>query len=150
MYRIIRILIIIMLVAVMMMVFKNLQKPKTLGVINGKLSQVPDTPNGVSTQTNDQSKSVDPLPYKETREESVAVIKKVVMAYGGGQIKEETSNYLYVVFTTGRMKYKDDAEFYFDDASTLIHFRSASRIGYSDMGLNAERYHTISELYLKE
>ena len=51
------------------------------------------------------------------------------------------------IFTSGKMKYNDDVEFLFDDANELVHYRSNSRVGYSDMGLNKERYLKIVDLY---
>jgi uncharacterized protein (DUF1499 family) len=34
-------------------------------------------------------------------------------------------------------------EFHFDDQAQLIHVRSASRVGYSDMGVNRRRIEAI-------
>jgi uncharacterized protein (DUF1499 family) len=45
------------------------------------------------------------------------------------------------------MKYNDDVEFWLDSDAKQVHFRSASRAGYSDMGLNRTRYEAIAELY---
>lgn len=145
----IKILVVIVLVIVIVMTVKNNQRPKGLGIIDGKLAEVPETPNGVSTQTSDLEKKVEAMPFKETLEESKIRIKDAIMAYGGGDIIREEDDYLYVVFKTGTMKFKDDAEFYFDSSEKLIHFRSASRVGHSDMGLNRERYEAIKVHYLK-
>lgn len=41
-------------------------------------------------------------------------------------------------------------EFYFDKEKELIHFKSGSRIGYSDMGLNKERYEKIRKMYYEQ
>ena len=45
----------------------------------------------------------------------------------------------------------DDVEFYLNEPG-VIHFRSASRIGYSDLGVNRERMETIRNTFqnLKE
>jgi uncharacterized protein (DUF1499 family) len=45
------------------------------------------------------------------------------------------------------MRFHDDLEFYFDDENKFVHFRSSSRIGYSDMGLNRARYKSLMESY---
>jgi uncharacterized protein (DUF1499 family) len=37
----------------------------------------------------------------------------------------------------------DDVEFWFDGANGVIHFRSASRMGYSDLGVNRKRMERI-------
>ena len=59
---------------------------------------------------------------------------------------KETENYIYAEFTTAIMRYVDDVEFYFPDEK-VIHIRSASRIGYSDMGLNRKRIEKIRQLF---
>ena len=74
-------------------------------------------------------------------------IKQVVATYGGADIKKETTDYLYVVFTTSGLKFHDDAEFWLDTENRQVHFRSSSRAGYSDMGLNRKRYDALTELY---
>lgn len=81
--------------------------------------------------------------------ESKDKLIKSIEDYGNAKIIKNEKNYVYVVFTTGKMKYHDDVEFYFDESEKLIHFRSASRVGYSDMGLNRERYTKLREVYYR-
>ncbi|MBR1705063.1 MAG: DUF1499 domain-containing protein, partial [Clostridia bacterium] len=38
-------------------------------------------------------------------------------------------------------------EFYFDDANQRIEFRSGSRTGFGDFGVNRKRYDTIKAAY---
>jgi uncharacterized protein (DUF1499 family) len=56
---------------------------------------------------------------------------------------------LQVEFKTRVMGFVDDALFYFDDAEKTIHVRSASRIGYSDLGVNRKRIEEIRTQLLK-
>lgn len=60
-----------------------------------------------------------------------------------------TDDYLYVEFTSGRMGYVDDVEFYAPpaDGNTTIHVRSCSRLGYGDMGANRKRIEAIRKLW---
>ena len=44
--------------------------------------------------------------------------------------------------------FTDDVEFYFDEPGT-IHFRAASRVGHSDMGVNRDRIEEIRRLFTK-
>lgn len=126
------------------------QKPQiALGLENGKLREVPAKPNAVSTQTNQVDKQIKPLALKETLKQSKDAIKEALKSYGGIEIIEETENYIYAIATTDKMKYRDDIEIYFDEANNVIQYRSASRVGYSDMGLNKVRYEKISEIYNK-
>ncbi len=132
-----------------MMIMKNLRTPAGLGVQDGRLAEVPETPNGVSTQTSVTEKKVETLPFSGSIEESKFKILEAVKSYGGAEVIIEEEDYLYIIFTTGTMKFKDDAEFYFDANTKEIHFRSASRVGKSDLGLNRERYDAIRRLYME-
>jgi uncharacterized protein (DUF1499 family) len=40
----------------------------------------------------------------------------------------------------------DDVEFVFDDEAKTIHFRSASRTGYGDLGVNRARMEQVRAL----
>ena len=50
---------------------------------------------------------------------------------------------MYVEFTSRLMRYVDDVEFLYDSASNQTHVRSASRLGYSDLGANRKRIEAI-------
>ena len=118
-----------------------------LGVTNGQFMPLKPTPNNVSTQTDVAEKKVAPWPFKGTEQATMAAIKQAVESYGGAQIKKETDDYLYVVFTTSVMHFHDDAEFWLDTKDRLVQFQSSSRAGKSDLGLNRQRYDALTELY---
>jgi uncharacterized protein (DUF1499 family) len=61
----------------------------------------------------------------------------------GANIVEQSSDYLYAEFTSSLMGYVDDVEFLYDAASNTTQVRSASRVGYSDMGANRSRIEAI-------
>jgi uncharacterized protein (DUF1499 family) len=129
------------------MMIQNLATPKGLGVIDGRLSEVPKSPNAVSSQTLQSDKLVEPLPFRENLSESKSVIKSILSTYPNAVVHVEDANYLHVIVTTSGMRFKDDVEFYFDEQNRVIHYRSASRTGYSDMGLNLKRYQELFSLY---
>jgi len=54
-------------------------------------------------------------------------------------IVAQTDDYLHAEFTSGLFRFVDDVEFYVDSARYEIQFRSASRTGYSDLGVNRKR-----------
>ena len=64
------------------------------------------------------------------------VILSVVQALAG-EIVQDSGVYLHATFVTPIMRYKDDVELRLDD--DRIHIRSASRVGYSDLGANRQR-----------
>lgn len=138
---------IILILIISFMFIKNNITPKNLGVGDGKLAKMPNTPNAVSSQTDIEDKKVEPLKFNGNLEETKTKIVNIINNYEGTKIIKSEKNYIHVVFTTGGMKYKDDVEFYFDEKNKIIHFRSASRVGYSDMGLNKKRFDEIKNYY---
>lgn len=141
--------IILGLVAVMggRIYFQNKKPQIELGLVNGKLREIPSKPNCVSTQTAQEEKRVNPLPFKDSVASSKEAMKKALASYGDIEIVDESDNYIYAIATTGKMKYHDDIEIYFDEAEGVIQYRSASRAGYGDMGLNRNRYDAIAKNY---
>ena len=129
------------------MLVKNARTPSHLGITNGELAPVPKTPNGVSSQTNDPDKLVAPFPFKGDLDKTKALIKQALQAYGNMIIRSETDDYIHAVNTTPVLRFKDDLEFYFLNDERIVHVRSASRIGYSDLGLNKRRYTRLMEIY---
>lgn len=128
--------------------WQNSQVPQ-LGHSDGRLTPLSSNPNGVSTQTDDPAKRVEPWPFKGDRAMTMQAVKAAVDGYGGAEIVTEEPDYLRVVFVTPRMRYRDDAEFYLSAETQQVHFRSASRAGKSDMGLNRQRHERLTELYLR-
>lgn len=61
------------------------------------------------------------------------------------RIVELTDAYLRAEATTRVMRFVDDLEFYKDSKSGVIQVRSASRLGYSDLGKNRERLERVRE-----
>ena len=113
---------------------------KDLGVKNKQLAVLSKKPNCVSSQTDSPAKKVREISYTLSLKEQMAKVVDTLSAMPGTHIKQRSDNYLYAVFTTKLMRFKDDVEIYLDDDAKLIHFRSASRVGYSDLGVNRKRY----------
>lgn len=102
------------------------------GLESGQLSPCPSSPNCVSSEAGTpQEKTVDPLPQAAWSQ-----IPSVVEALGGTVTRSE-NNYIAAAFTSSLFRFTDDVEF--RRADDAVHVRSASRVGYSDMGVNAER-----------
>ncbi|MCT4584581.1 MAG: DUF1499 domain-containing protein [Peptostreptococcaceae bacterium] len=144
-----KIIIFILVIIVCFAFIKNNTIPKNLGVSNGKLAKMPNSPNAVSSQANDSKKKVEEIKYIENKSISKAKIESIIKNYKSAKIITNNENYIHVVFSTNTMKFKDDVEFYFDDKNQVIHYRSASRIGYSDMGVNKARYDELVAIYKK-
>jgi uncharacterized protein (DUF1499 family) len=126
----------------------NIKKSKKpIGIVDGKLQPCPKSPNCVSTQSTDEKHRMDPLKYSSTVTEAKDKIKSIIKTFKRTRLITETEDYLHYEFRTAFWKFVDDVEFYFNDQEKLIHFRSAARLGWSDMGVNTKRMKSISKLY---
>jgi uncharacterized protein (DUF1499 family) len=112
------------------------------------LAPCPEAPNCVSTQGRDSRHAMPPLPFLGSRDESKIRILEIVRGMKRSRIIEECDSYLRAQFRTRFLRFVDDVEFLFDDDARLVHFRSASRAGYYDFGVNRRRMKEVSRLYL--
>jgi uncharacterized protein (DUF1499 family) len=122
------------------------KQPDNTGVQNGKLAVCPDKPNCVSSQAADEKHAIAPLAYQGEKAASFDHLKNVINSYGGATIVEEKDNYLHVEFKSAVMGFVDDVEFYFPKEN-IIEVRSASRLGYSDFGVNRKRMEQLRKLF---
>ena len=120
---------------------------KPIGIIDGKFHPCPKSPNCVSTQSTDKKHRMEPIQYSSTVDEAKGKIRNIITSFKRTKLITETENYLHFEFRTATFKFVDDVEFYLDDKEKLIHFRSAARLGWSDMGVNRKRMGKIRELY---
>jgi uncharacterized protein (DUF1499 family) len=119
------------------------KRPTDLGVRNGRLKPVPDTPNAVSSQAQSPTHAVAPLAYRGTREAAMEALAHIVAAMPGATIIVRDADYLYAEFESAWMGFVDDVEFHLPVGERLIHVRSASRLGRSDLGVNRRRVEDI-------
>ncbi|MEO0852082.1 MAG: DUF1499 domain-containing protein [Cyanobacteria bacterium J06648_11] len=123
------------------------QRPTNLGATDGTLAACPGTPNCVSSQSEDAQFQIDPLPLQGSAAESIQAIAAIVQGMELTEIVEQGDRYLYAEFTSKLMGFVDDVEFYADDAASVVHVRSASRLGKSDLGVNRKRVEEIRSRY---
>lgn len=125
-------------------------RPSNLGVKDGSLAACPGTPNCVSSQAaqTDAEHFIAPLTYQGDAAEAIAQLKSVIQSMERTAIVNETENYLYAEFTTALMGFVDDVEFYLDPTAGVIHVRSASRLGQSDLGVNRKRIEEIRAKFM--
>ena len=98
----------------------------------------PGSPNCVSSRADadDRIHHIAPLSGAD-----LARVRAVVVDMPRTRIEEEADGYLHVVFTSGLFRFKDDVEF--EQEGDLVHVRSASRVGYGDLGANRKRVEAI-------
>ena len=125
-------------------------RPTHLGVTNGRLAPCPSSANCVSTQADDAEHRIEPLTFRGLPATALQRLKAVISRQPRMKIVAETENYLHVEATSLLFRFVDDVEFYIDEAAGVIHFRSASRIGSSDLGANRIRMERLRAAWNNE
>ena len=118
----------------------------TLGVNNGALLSCPKSPNCVNSQADDKEHFIEPLRYTGTREDARNRLVQIIKSEKRAKILIVQDNYVLAEFTSALFRFVDDVEFYFPEKQAdeaVVHVRSASRIGYSDLGVNRKRIEQI-------
>lgn len=131
--------------------WKNTQLPKNIGLQQGRLSELPSSPNGVSTQTSQTPKQVKALPFKQDNSEiTLSAVRAALVTFGRHEIMTDADGYLHVVCITAGLRFRDDVEILLNTTEQQVEFRSQSRVGYSDMGVNRKRYDAFAVEYLAQ
>ena len=117
-------------------------KKVDLGVKESKLFLCGDKPNCVSTTNTDEKHMIKTIETNKDLEEIIGKLKAEKL-----ELINTEGNYAHFIHTSGIMGYVDDIEVMLDD--NILSIRSASRVGYSDMGANRKRVEKI-RLILKE
>ena len=123
-------------------------KASKLGVTDGKLAPCPESPNCVSSQSEGKSNYVEPLTYKTTLNEAMDTLISLIDSMNRSQIVKSEDNYIHATLKSALFRFVDDIEFYFDDEKKIIEVRSASRTGYSDLGVNRKRVEEIRQRFM--
>ncbi len=118
-------------------------KPPNLGARDGQLSPCPSKPNCVSSQSTDPKHYIPPLTFDVPADTTRQALLAVLPLMDGAKVVTQESFYIRTEFTSQRMRFVDDVEFLIDPLSNVVHVRSASRLGYSDLGVNRKRVEDI-------
>lgn len=118
-------------------------RPDVVGRGTDRLAPCPSTPNCVNTRAEDSTHAIEPLAYEGDDAQAMARLVAVVESMDRTEIIKKTDGYLYVEFTSAFWRFVDDVEFSFDTDANVIHFRSASRLGKSDFGVNRARMEEV-------
>lgn len=121
-------------------------RPKSIGVVNGRLHACSWKPNCVCSFDTDAEHRIAPLqmigPWEVLRPKLVRIIQSQPRM----RVVADEGPYLRVECTTLIMRFVDDLEFLADPQAGVIHVRSASRVGRSDLGVNRQRVELLRRL----
>lgn len=111
--------------------------PGNLGVSDGRLASCPESPNCVSSQASDEAHRIEPLPLKGSPSQTQALLAKLLSDEPRARLIEQDTHYLRAEFSSRVLRFVDDVEFLIGEQAVDV--RSASRLGYSDLGVNRKR-----------
>jgi len=122
------------------------RKQPELGLFNGQLRACPASPNCVCSEFAGKNSFVEPLNYSIAHADAWGSVKQAIITTGGELVTEQGA-YLHARYVTPLMRYVDDMEMRMDEDAHVIHVRSASRVGHSDMGANRERVERMRQTF---
>ncbi|BCX82472.1 hypothetical protein MIT9_P2058 [Methylomarinovum caldicuralii] len=116
-----------------------------LAPADGKLPPCPSSPNCVSSQADprDETHYLPPLRFQGDPGAAWQRLEAIVARQPRVTVRSRRPGYLHAEFRSKIFGFVDDVQFLPDPERRLIHFRSASRAGYSDLGVNRRRIAAI-------
>lgn len=117
------------------------ERSENLGVRGRELAPCPASPNWVSSFATDARHYIAPLAFSGVPDNAFAALKTILKRRGDATIIDEQVDYMRAELRT--TFFVDDAEFLLDRGNGVIQIRSASRLGYSDLGKNRSRMEEI-------
>ena len=115
------------------------KRPGNLGVQDGKLGDCPSSPNCVSSDASREAHRVEPFRIDAPAQKAWEAAREAVAALPRSVFVVDTGEYLHAECTSALMGFVDDLELQLRPLEGIIAVRSASRLGYSDMGVNTAR-----------
>lgn len=115
-----------------------------------QLAPCPQRPNCVSSLAEDDAHRVEPLPLDGAPGEALARLREIIEQMPRSRVDESGEAHLKARFRSRLFGFTDDLELRVDAEAGVIHVRSASRVGYSDLGVNRKRVEKIRSRYAIE
>ena len=116
-------------------------RPDALGFAAGRFADNGSRPNWVSSTAPraDARHHVAPIVFTGDAAQAWGALGAAIAAMPRATIVTRTPGYLHVQFASEHLGFVDDAEFALDAAASVIHVKSAARLGIRDFGVNRER-----------
>jgi uncharacterized protein (DUF1499 family) len=107
------------------------------------LAPCPGAPNCVSSVAADAAHRVEPLRFTGPPAAALERLRKIIEALPRARVTRADATSLHAEFTSWLFRFVDDVDCVVDADAGVIHVRSASRVGYSDLGVNRKRVEQI-------
>lgn len=113
------------------------------GIRDGTLAPCPDSPNCVSSFATESMHFIPPITFDGQPKVAMQTVVDIVSGMDGVRIVAKDDDYVHCEFSTPLFGFVDDLELLLDCDESVIHVRSASRVGHSDFGVNRKRMDEI-------
>lgn len=117
--------------------------PEDIGVSDGRLRPCPFTPNCVNSETAEAPYAIEPLAYTGEAAQAFRSLLDLIEEGDEAELVTSEPGYAHFVFRTSLFRFCDDVELRLDEAAGVVHVRSASRMGFSDLGTNRRRIESL-------
>ncbi len=118
-------------------------RPRNLGVSGGRLARCPSSPNCVSSDARDEVHQVAPFQIAAPAARTWEAIREAVADMPRTSIVSDSGEYLHAECRSLLLGFIDDLELHLRPIDGILAVRSASRVGYSDLGVNAGRIESL-------
>jgi uncharacterized protein (DUF1499 family) len=100
----------------------------------------------VSTEApvDDHQHHMPAIPFTIPTQAVVHAIMDAIAEYPRTRIVSRDTHYVHAEFRSRLFRFVDDVELVVDPVARVLHFRSASRVGHSDLGVNRRRMEELS------
>jgi uncharacterized protein (DUF1499 family) len=105
----------------------------------------PDSPNCVSSLSSNTEQHVAPFTWVEGDAAAYQLAIVNAVEADGGNVEAQIDGYIWATYTSSLFRFVDDVEWLLNADKTHFDVRSASRTGYSDLGVNRKRVERLQE-----
>lgn len=115
-----------------------------------RITRCPRSPNCVSTLADeDDAHRMEPWPLEVSPGRALELLQEILGRRPRTEIVErDASVYLHATERSAIFRFTDDVEIEIDPEAGEVHFRSASRLGWSDLGVNRRRMEQLGAEFL--
>jgi len=121
------------------------KRPGNLGASEGRLAPCPSSPNCVSSDAQDEAHRIAPFTITAPATRAWEAVRETVAGLPRTRIVSDTGEYLHAECSSPLLGFVDDLEIHLRAVEGILAVRSASRVGYSDLGVNASRVESLRE-----
>ncbi|MFT7053706.1 MAG: hypothetical protein ACJAU1_001263 [Psychromonas sp.] len=113
------------------------------------IAPCPTSPNCVSSDANDKKHLILPLQLTTSAEQAWPIVKEVIMQIPRSNLVRQTDSFLQVECRSALFGFVDDLKLQLRASEGIIAVYSASRLGYSDFGVNRDRIEALRAALIK-